>query len=174
MRKEQEDDSMGSGERTRDFMNFYEKICNASVEIPEKFDLTVMQIADIQNHAPDMFHAISVAFQFGYIQGRKALDAELRKVPEKAPKYKSELRQAVYFHTTQIKNIFVLKELLKLADINRRRYDDVEYKSVSDLENYKASLVSSVLGCEDEAAIKDVHTFVSVYLSKSRKKRATA
>lgn len=63
-------------------MNLYEKIKRENLSIPQSFDLTVMQLFDLQNNAPDKYDKICSAFKFGYIQGQRALkvsrDKELR------------------------------------------------------------------------------------------------
>ncbi len=63
-------------------MNLYEKIKRENLSIPQSFDLTVMQLFDLQNNAPDKYDKICSASKFGYIQGQRALkvsrDKELR------------------------------------------------------------------------------------------------
>lgn len=63
-------------------MNLYEKIKRENLSIPQSFDLTVMQLFDLQNNVPDKYDKICSAFKFGYIQGQRALkvsrDKELR------------------------------------------------------------------------------------------------
>lgn len=148
-------------------MNFYEKINQAEVNIPDRFELTSLQLLDIRRNAPDMFYALSVAFKYGYMQGMKVADAELKKEPEREPKYRNEIRKAIYYHVSQDKNTYALREILKVADIFHRRYDDDKYRTVTDLENDQAAVISLMLRCEDKRAAHNIHTFASVYLDNT-------
>ncbi len=60
-------------------MNLYEKIKRENVVIPPSFDLTVMQLFDLQDNVPDKYDKICSAFKFGYIQGQRALKVNRNK-----------------------------------------------------------------------------------------------
>lgn len=148
-------------------MNFYEKINQAEVNIPDRFAFTSLQVLDIRRNAPDMFYALLVAFKYGYMQGIKVADAELKKEPERKPKYRNEIRKAIYYYISQNKNTYALQEVLKVADIFHRRYDNVKYKTVTDLEHDQAAVISLMLHCEDKRAAHNIHTVASTYMGNT-------
>lgn len=47
--------------------------------INEKYDLYVENIRDIKDESANLFDMIINSFRFGYMQGRKAAKAEMRK-----------------------------------------------------------------------------------------------
>lgn len=53
-------------------MSFYEKIKNENIEIPEKYQMTASQIADVAANAPDKWELLVCVFRYGYMQGVKA------------------------------------------------------------------------------------------------------
>lgn len=50
-------------------MNFYERIHRKEVYVPNKFDVSYMQLHDVQKHAPGIMEAMYICFKFGYLQG---------------------------------------------------------------------------------------------------------
>ena len=115
---------------------------------------------------------ICKGFRYGYLQGVKAAEARLKEKPAHEPKYKNELRQAIYYHASHTKNVFMLQYLLQIADLFRRRYDDEEYKSVTNLENNQALVIFDILQFQDEERVRNARAFISRYASNSGSRKA--
>ena len=62
------------------FMNTVEKAEKMLGKINNRYTLTAREMDEIyQEYNHDMFDLISCAFRFGYLQGSKAVKAEMRK-----------------------------------------------------------------------------------------------
>lgn len=62
------------------FMNAVEKAEKMLGKINNRYNLTAREMDEIyQEYNHDMFDLISCAFRFGYLQGSKAVKAEMRK-----------------------------------------------------------------------------------------------
>lgn len=155
-------------------MDLMEKLEQSIGTINPRYDMSYLDTREIIKSMSEPIDGICKGFQYGYLQGMKAAEAKLKEKPAHEPKYKNELRQAIYYHASHTKNVFMLKYLLQISDIFRRRYDDEEYKSVTNLENYQASAICDILQCRDEKRVRNARSFISGYLSDDSKRKARA
>ena len=83
------------------------------------------------------------------------------------PKYKNEIREAIIKNVKKNKNVFALKDLLRISDIYLRVYDNKSYDMVPDEEFYIISIIRNVLYCEDRKVLKRLH-FITGYKPEKR------
>lgn len=155
-------------------MDLMEKLEQSIGAINSRYDMSSRDTREIIKSMSGPIDGVYKGFRYGYLQGMKAAEAKLKERPAHEPKYKNELRQAIYYHASHTKNVFMLQYLLQIADIFRRRYDDEEYKSVTNLENYQASVICDILQCQDENRARNARTFLSSYASNSGSRKAGA
>lgn len=84
------------------------------------------------------------------------------------PRYKNEIRQAIYCQVSNIKQTAALREMLQLADMLRRMSNKVEYKTLSDIERAQCNITEYILHCNDEKAMGIIKTFVRSCLNPIR------
>lgn len=86
-------------------------------------------------------------------------------------RYKNEIRQAIYHQVNSIEQATALQEILQLADMLRRMFDKVDYKTLLDTERAQSSIIEAILHCNDdkssEEAMRIVNRFVRRYLNTS-------
>lgn len=136
-------------------MQLIEKLSATVGTINPRYDISIYEMEEIKNSATDLFNAISLSFRYGYLQGTKAAEAKLKEKSAHLPKYKSEIRQAIYYQVSNTKNVSALHEIPRLSELLRKRSDDTEYKDLSDVETTQCSIIDNVLQCKDEKGHKE-------------------
>jgi len=153
-------------------MDLMEKIEQSIGTINSRYDMSPFDVEEIRKNMSEPIDGICMGFRYGYLQGMKAAEAKVKEKPAHEPKYKNELRQAIYHHASHTKNVVMLQYLLQIADIFRRRYDDEEYKSMTNLENYQALVIFDILRCNNEEYVRDVRALIRGLLSDDSNRKA--
>ena len=81
---------------------------------------------------------------------------------------KRELRQSIIENINKIKNFYVLQELYKISDLQRRSSDDAEYAALTDSEREVCGIVNHITRCDDQRSLRNIRIVASV-LTDSRK-----
>lgn len=89
------------------------------------------------------------------------------------PKYKKELRAAIFKNVKSIKNTYALKDLYRISDILSRQWDNEKYMTLTKEEWDKSSLLRAIMGTEDSRKISNLSSFAQalLYNEPGRKER---
>lgn len=87
------------------------------------------------------------------------------------PKYKKEIRAALVNNINRIKNVYFLKDILKIVDIYARAADEEEFKTVTDKEWNIKSIVTHAITCEDEQSLNRLSN-LSLYVTHPEVRKA--
>ena len=74
------------------------------------------------------------------------------------------IRKEITESVNKIKNNYYLSELLELSEIFRKISDDKEYKSVSDTEYEKASVINTIMKMDNSKHIGNVRAVAEALL----------
>lgn len=88
------------------------------------------------------------------------------------PKFKREIRKAIIQNVEQNKNVYSLRELYIISDIEKRACDDELYQTVKEKEWSIRSSISGLLEC-DEKSISAVNYFIRGLLRAEKEQKKT-
>lgn len=88
------------------------------------------------------------------------------------PKYKREIRKAIIRNVEQNKNVYSLRKLYIVSDIERRAYDDELCQTVEKREWSIQSSISSLLKC-NEKSISALDYFIRGLLRAEEEQKKT-
>jgi len=114
---------------------------------------------------------IRIAFSIGYQRGERAKQAEYNRKPQEDPRTRNEIRQAITYNINHTKNNDVLRNLLKLADILKRKHNDKEYKTITEAEKHKIYIVEDVLHCDNTEYLIQIRTVANTLVREGEEKR---
>lgn len=146
-------------------MNLIEKL--AEVEINPYYEMSFNELSEIARAFRGTYDAAAYGFRYGYLKGcraQKKADQEQEPNAPENPKYKTEYRRAIIKKVGESKNIIDLKAIYRIIDMMNRWRDDELYKTLTDSEWSRISIINSILVCNDENNLNRISSFVSCLL----------
>lgn len=152
-------------------MNFIDKLKEKIGTIDPRYDMSAARWKAIVENATDLWDAVSLGFEYGYLQGAKATEAEYRKKPVENPQKVKDLRQAIIYTANKTRNSFALQDIYKTGDLLWKRTDDREYATLTCSEWKKAAIISHIVQSDNDENIKHVDSFIRGLEMADRKRR---
>lgn len=87
-----------------------------------------------------------------------------------SPKYKGDIRKVIIKNVMQNTNLYSLRALLVVSDIERRKYDKELYKTLDKSEYGRSSVLSEIACCNNYQA-NAISAMITGFLQGSSNKK---
>lgn len=87
-----------------------------------------------------------------------------------SPKYKGDIRKVIIQNVMQNKNLYSLRALLVVSDIERRKYDKELYKTLEKSDYGRSSVLSQIACCSSYEA-NAINAMIEGFLQGSSSKK---